>query len=936
MGSFFKSETPVQDKPDDCPADKKANGSDGNRLLKLNKLNWFARSGDVPAIVAICALVLIVFAKTIFRGVSISRFYLVTHWDSLLSQFRCGIPMQVDPSAQLESIPNYTQAANLFHAGGFPLWNHLNTFGAPLIADMQATVLSPLRLVFDIWPNNYTYNLQLITQVLVCAIGTYFLARLMGALRLPSVLAACAFAFCPFMLWNLELQSGVGYVLYPLVLWLMGRAGRNRRVSDAIWAGIGCGATILTGHPEPSFFAGMFGTILMAMLCVPAAGYRTFFLLLGVAAMTAFCIDAPVLLPFVEFLRNGDCYKFGVTESLSLSWQAVAYNLLAPGAAGASPYLGVLAVSFVPVAFGGKQLRAAMQMSALAVLALIPAVNFFPFSLLCKVPPFSYLITVYFLPLLLLSLSVLAALGLSRLSEWAEAGRGAWRLDAVVAVLLLAVTVPFTLHFLYVPLNACNFDLTLPDSSFNLAAWRRDAIIAAIFACSVMLASGFLKRIPGWSVAMLALILNFISVGAIAKSTLVPQPNFELPNIAATRFLSDSGERVMSTGKHILKPNLNVIWGIDNVTSSNVMWPKRYLKFITACGASADQYTQAFTHDVSTLIDLGSVRYVLSQAPVICPQDPAHQVKPFTALTGPALLVPGLHIDNGGVWRSSVDAGAGGSLHLSGAEVNARSKLQLVLELRNKHDLVIWFSDRLPLEKVVAFTLPLAQDATSEYRLSARVYNADNGTFTTLAGNQDSLQLTTLPEPEAGAVAHFKFIKDLPGTDIRLYENTGSLPRAYLAFADRIVSGEPAAFSAITNPGFDPHQCVIVEDAKEAQSQNNPATVPEKIKQAQLIMRKADEVQIQYESKRNGWLVLTDTFYPGWKAFIDGHPVPVFRANYLFRAIQAPSGKHMVTYRYQPILFYIGAAMFVSFWLMVAIAAGAMSLWNRSRSVPSN
>ena len=181
-------------------------------------------------------------------------------------------------------------------------------------------MLSPLRLIFDIWPTSYAYNLQLVTQVLVCAIGTYWLARVMGALRLPAVLAACSFAVCPFMLWYLELQSGVGYVLYPLVLWLFARAGRNRRPVDALWAGVGIGATILTGHPEPSFFAGMFGTILMAMMCVPfrRIPHVRAKLLATLAVATAFCIDAPVLLPFVEFLKNGDCYKFGVSQSLSL------------------------------------------------------------------------------------------------------------------------------------------------------------------------------------------------------------------------------------------------------------------------------------------------------------------------------------------------------------------------------------------------------------------------------------------------------------------------------------------------------------------------------------------------------------------------------------------------------------------------------------------
>ena len=191
---------------------------------------------------------------------------------------------------------------------------------------------------------------------------------------------------------------------------------------------------------------------------------------------------------------------------------------------------------------------------------------------------------------------------------------------------------PFALHLLNVPLTVCNFDLNLCRTApSTLAAWRRDVIVAAIFACAVVLIGRFWPRRAGLAMMALALVLNLVSVGAVAKTSLPPQPNFELPELPVTRFLSDSGERVLTTGKHILKPNLNTMWGIDNVTSANVMWPKRYLKFITACGASVDQYTQAFMHGVSGLLDLGSVRYVLSQAPLLCPQDQPHSL---TALTG--------------------------------------------------------------------------------------------------------------------------------------------------------------------------------------------------------------------------------------------------------------------------------------------------------------
>ena len=253
-----------------------------------------------------------------------------------------------------------------------------------------------------------------------------------------------------------------------------------------------------------------------------------------------------------------------------------------------------------------------------------------------------------------------------------------------------------------------------------------------------------------------------------------------------------------------------------------------------------------------------------------------------------------------------------------------------MLELRNKHGFVIWFSDRLPLEPEVAFTIPVAPGTADQYTLSARVFDTASSLFATLTDKQDSLPLGTLPASTTSATApHFKFVKDLPDSGIRLYENTGSLPRAYVAFASEAVSNEQAAFAAITAPSFNAHKSVILEDSPLQISV--PATAMD-VQPAKIIIRKADEVAIEYSTDRPGWLVLTDTFYPGWKAYLDGHAVPVLRANYLFRAVSAPAGKHVLIYRYVPIPFYLGLILFISFVLTVALAAMVNAF--RHRSVP--
>ncbi len=58
-----------------------------------------------------------------------------------------------------------------------------------------------------------------------------------------------------------------------------------------------------------------------------------------------------------------------------------------------------------------------------------------------------------------------------------------------------------------------------------------------------------------------------------------------------------------------------------------------------------------------------------------------------------------------------------------------------------------------------------------------------------------------------------------------------------------------------------------------------------------------------------GYLVLTDTWYPGWQATVDGEPAEVLQANYAFRAVYLEAGEHTVEMDYQPTSVLVGKAV---------------------------
>ncbi len=61
-----------------------------------------------------------------------------------------------------------------------------------------------------------------------------------------------------------------------------------------------------------------------------------------------------------------------------------------------------------------------------------------------------------------------------------------------------------------------------------------------------------------------------------------------------------------------------------------------------------------------------------------------------------------------------------------------------------------------------------------------------------------------------------------------------------------------------------------------------------------------------YAPQDGGFVVFSETWYPGWKAEVDGRAVPLYRADYLFRAVPVPAGTHTITLTYRPVEVWLG------------------------------
>ncbi|MFL5169480.1 MAG: hypothetical protein ACJ8CX_02295, partial [Microvirga sp.] len=70
---------------------------------------------------------------------------------------------------------------------------------------------------------------------------------------------------------------------------------------------------------------------------------------------------------------------------------------------------------------------------------------------------------------------------------------------------------------------------------------------------------------------------------------------------------------------------------------------------------------------------------------------------------------------------------------------------------------------------------------------------------------------------------------------------------------------------------------------------------------ARVVAYRNNEVVIEADSPRGGYVVLNDPYHPWWFAAVDGAEAPVLRANVLFRAVAVPPGRHMVRFDFRPL-----------------------------------
>ncbi|MFQ6000898.1 MAG: oligosaccharide flippase family protein [Anaerolineae bacterium] len=169
--------------------------------------------------------------------------------------------------------------------------------------------------------------------------------------------------------------------------------------------------------------------------------------------------------------------------------------------------------------------------------------------------------------------------------------------------------------------------------------------------------------------------------------------------------------------------------------------------------------------------------------------------------------------------------------------------------------------------------------------------------------------------------------------EVRIYRNNDYLPRAFLipdgVGAVEVISDRDGLLQKLRE--FNPREVLLLEEEpKEAYPFSARSVL---FLEFQLAISKysPNEVVVEAHNPEPAWLVLADSYFPGWKAYLstDGSPeeeLHIYKADYNFRAVHLPPGSHLIRFKYSPLSFKLG--LYVTFLAGVITLVGfGYSLW---------
>jgi hypothetical protein len=149
--------------------------------------------------------------------------------------------------------------------------------------------------------------------------------------------------------------------------------------------------------------------------------------------------------------------------------------------------------------------------------------------------------------------------------------------------------------------------------------------------------------------------------------------------------------------------------------------------------------------------------------------------------------------------------------------------------------------------------------------------------------------------------------------------------RAWVTYAVSVAATPDIALERFVAPDFDPRGEAILETTP-ARVYATPATAPPATP-ARVSVPSSTRLDVDVELPRPGILVVSESYFPGWRAWVDGAPAEILRTDYVLRGIELDAGAHHVRFEYRPWSVRIGAAL-----SLIGVGTAAGLVWADRRA----
>jgi len=828
-------------------------------------------------------------------------------------------------------------------AGRVPWWTPDALAGYPILAEGQTGAYYPLNLFLYRWlPLPAALNYSVLLSFWIAGAGLFMYARALGLRRGPAFLGTCALmlgGFLPAHLTHMNMVAAAAWL--PWLLWAVERATQTHRWRLWALAAGFFGLQGLAGHPQVMWLsaAPAAATALAGPLAGaqgrPRVGRQLGQLaaccgaLAGGAALAAAQLLPTLQLTVLSQRAHPLTFEFFTSFSMPPSdllrlvrpFTGNPYPAVSQETVGYVGLLPLLLASLAPLVRRGR-LTAFWLIAAVLGLSLVLG-HFNPaYRLLWHVPlvnkfrvPARYLLWVD------LSISVLAAATADSLLSLARPAATHRRALAPGAALSLSAL-------------AALWSARLPLEQL-LISWRWLPLAWLGAALALLLALRWHPPARSWLAALLALavadLAAFVAVHNRTYNAIMPLAEFQRTPEAVSFLRASAGPgpyRIYTDEQTVpdlpvmresLYPNIQLLFGIESANGYYPLVPDPQEWLRNSLSAR--------------LLDLLNVRYILvpQQLPSEGPADVFIVEDRFArSLAGrafdiapqqvAALEVEGFVLHAEGLAHGSPVArvilgGAGGQ--------------EAAWTLRLGAEVAAWNDARSPSPAIVR-TWPmrfegapggLGRTYLARHTLGAPIEVTRVEVQALIPPPDLRLERLRLLDPNGGsqslpaAVGEGDHVLVYCSPGVAIYRNEGAGPRAFLAYRARMVSSDEEAYPLLVAPGFQPHQQILLHAGLALESTGRAGD------HVSIERYDPDYARLRVVTGTSAYLVLADSYYPGWQARIDGQPAAICRADVALRAVRVEPGEHVVEFSFAPQGWYAAELATVVGWTaLVALA----------------